>query len=337
MTAIKPIHSDHSGEWHRARFAEFAAAKARVGEPTPHMRVLMEMCQGISPEEKLWRTGVYAATYSLLSAEAIWREWDSIRVSEDPEGLTAWLRENWPGMHTRVPRRAVRTPEKMARCLLSWAGWMYEGHTWSASYDELWADVNRVDFFGRYISIRVLELLRRWGFLDAELQDIRAIGAHSPIRCLMLLWPQAIPDLATGQKADVDRVADITMQVLDNAYGVQVNPFVFAALLCEYRKSYEDRGDYPGHQTDEELGYLNSRYMDHWIDRGFDTTIWEARAAVSPLEVLGEHRGWSGDRKVCAAALRDHGVVWNDWDYDYAATVENGGIPVRWAEQASTR
>lgn len=35
--------------------------------------------------------------------------------------------------------------------------------------------------------------------LGAHLYDIRAIGAHSPIRCLMLLHPERVDDLMTGE------------------------------------------------------------------------------------------------------------------------------------------
>lgn len=332
--SIKPIHSDHSGEWHRERFVEFAAAKTAVGEPTPHMRVLEYMCRGASGSERLWRAGCYAATYSLLSAEAIWREWPVERMRvEGHASLESWLRENWPGIHTRKPRRMVRSPERMADCLLGYFDWMHAGRTIGAEpgtreeYDAWWAQAGRVPYFGRYIIIRLLELYRRWGVMDAPLYDIRAIGAHSPIRCLMLLYPAAVEQLATGDPMYVNELAEEALRVVRDDRVPELTPFAFAALLCEYRAAYEDRRDYPGNQTDEELAYLNSKYMRHWIECGYATGIWTARQQTTHMRYLGEAQGWDGIRPIPARSLRDFGLVWDDRVYDYAASVD-AGYPV---------
>lgn len=333
---IRPIFSDQPGEWHRAAFAQFAAAKAAVGEPTPHMRVLEHMCRGIPEPERIWRAGCYAAGYSLLTAEAIWREWPRERVRQQgAELLEYWLRENWAGIHTRVPRRTVRTPQKMARCLLSYDAWsrnVLPALDPEMPYDEWWAAVDSDAgpwSFGRYIAIRLLELYRRWGMMRAPLHDIRAVGAHSPIRCLMLLYPEEAEGLATGERGIVDAVANLALVHLRYELP-DMTPFTFAALLCEYRKAYEDRGDYAGNQTDEELAYLNGPHLRHWISRGYATGIWTARQMTTEARYLGEKQGWSGRRPEAASALREYGIVWDDRVYDYAATRENGGAPVRW-------
>lgn len=330
MTAYRPVLSEHPGAWHMERFAEFDALKAAIGEPTPHMRIVQLMSRDVDRYEKLWRAGCYAVGYSILTAEAIWREWPLDRFLRERAAFPDWLAQNWPGIHTRTPRRAVRTQANFLRCLNSYRSWMFQEPLlvsgYDASYDTWWKSANRIEFMGRYIVIRLLELLRRWGFMKAELPDIRAMDAESPVRCLSLLRPDAAEPLLAGDVRVADRVAH---EVLAEA-STDGSYFRFAALLCEYRKSYEDRGDYPGNQTDEELGYTHSRYADHWRTRGFDTGLFDVRAEVVPDRVRGEVHGWTGQRKLAASALRDHGVNWSDLRFDWAAT-EAAGRPVPWA------
>ena len=69
MSDIKPIQNDHSGEWHAEKFVEFARAKAAIGEPVPHMRVVDYLCAGCSTEESMWRAGLYLAAYSVVAGE----------------------------------------------------------------------------------------------------------------------------------------------------------------------------------------------------------------------------------------------------------------------------
>jgi hypothetical protein len=324
MTAIKPIENDHSADWHRVHFAQFAAAKAIIGEPTPHMRLVMEMSKDVDEQERIWRAGCYLVGYSVLTGEAIWREWSWDRYASAPHEFSAWLRENWPGIHTRRPRRCVRTPETFERSLRGYASWAQGtmGHLDAdAPYDQWWDSATSIPFFGRYIAIRLLELFRRYEFLGADLYDIRAVGAHSPIRCLMLLRPDAIPALSTGRAEVVDSVAREAKADLA-AVGSDMSFFTFATLLCEYRAGYEDLHDYAGLQHDEELSYTFSRYADHWRGRGFESGLFAARAAVDPHECLGEKQGWTGIRREPPGWMRERGIVWSDLRYDYATSVK---------------
>jgi len=323
MSAIKPIENDHSGEWHRAMFAQFAVAKAAIGEPTPHMRLVMEMSKDVSPAEQIWRAGCYLTAYSVLTGEAIWREWPVDRYESHRAEFGAWLRENWGGIHTRRPRRAVRTPEKFERSLGSYFDWSQErlpALRSSDSYDVWWDSATGIDFYGRYIAIRLLELFRRWGYLERDLYDIRAVGAHSPIRCLMLLRPDRLQDLSTGRAEIVDVVAREVKS--DLAFvGADMSFFTFATLLCEYRASYEDLHDYAGLQHDEELSYQYTRYADHWRARGYESGVFAARAAVDPHQCLGEIQGWAGIRPEPPLWMRERSVVWSDLRYDYGLSV----------------
>lgn len=334
MGQIKPISNDHSGEWHREKFIEFSWAKEVIGEPTPHMRVVGWMSRDCSDEEFVWRAGCYLAAYSVITGEGIWREWSWERITNEPEGLAPWLQQNWAGIHTRKPRRCVRTVKQFNDCLLGFARWMrtelplLRTAVWSNSqieYDGWWKSAETIPYFGRYVSIRLLEYLRRHKYLSAHLYDIRAVGAHSPIRCLMLLQPESVPDLSTGAPKIVDQVAETVRQRLVES-GLDQSYFTFATLLCEYRGCYEDGGDYAGNQHDEELEYSLSKYAKHWSRRGFKSQLYEARATIDPHECLGEIQGWSGRRLDAAHLMRSKGVVWSDLKYDYVKTVYAGKV-----------
>lgn len=330
---IKPIENDHPGDWHMERFVEFSAAKAAIGEPTPHMRVVDWMARDYSDINRMWLAGCYLTAYSVLTGEAIAREWPWRRGATEKE-LALWLKDNWGGIHTRKPRRCVRTPGKFAESLYSYGQWMQmevpklrKTH-WASpqeEYDGWWESASSIRYYGRYIAIRLLEIFRRWGYMNAHLYDIRAVGAHSPIRCLMLLEPESVSALLTGEAAAVNEVAQRVKSQLKE----EQSYFTFATLLCEYRAGYEDGGDYAGNQHDEELEYSLSKYAHHWQQRGYDSQLYRARAAIDPHECLGEIQGWSKRRTDVARWLRERGTVWSDLKYDYLLSREAGEPVVR--------
>lgn len=335
---IPLIENDHSGRWHMDKFEKFHLAKIAINEPTPHMGVITWLCRSSSVNESLWLAGCYLAAYSCITGEAIWKHWTWRRMCAEPEKMLPWLRENWAGIHTRVPRRCVRTPEKFARCLLSFARWIREDFPrlkslgsmrmgWdnkNDQYDDWWESANNIDFFGRYVSIRLLELMRRWGHMDADLYDIRAVGAHSPIRCMMLLRPSSVDELATGDAEVVNRIA----QDIKSRLSTEQSYFMFATLLCEYRACYEGSRDYAGNQHDEELEYSLSKYAAYWKSQGLRSRLYRARAAIDPHVCLGEIQGWSRRRRDVAGWMRERGVVWSDITHDYLRSIE-ADRPVR--------
>ena len=330
--------SSESGAWHRDRFAEFVRLKALVGEPSPHMTIVGWMARGLPRLEIAWRGGCYLVPYSVLSAEAIWSEWNYARAIDDPDGLTCWIKENWQGIHTRTERRCVRTPASFAKSLTGYAAWLRDvfpnmpayappSSAPEAKYDYYWKNTITLPYFGRYITIRLLEYLKRYTGLQAELYDIRSIGGWSPIKALMLLRPDEIPALETGQRKEVDRVAFQVLAEYSNA-DLVMSTYVFAALLCEYRVAWKNRAQYPGWTVDQELEYQDGKHAQYWRERGLETQLWEARTALFPEYALGEYSGWDKRRYDVAAVLRDYGYVWSDAIYNYSASQENLSQPV---------
>lgn len=325
MKAARPMVNDHSGEWHKDSFIRFMAAKAAVGEPSPHMKTVVAMAEGRDLAERLWMVGAYAVPYSVLTAQAIWS-----RFPRPSEGMGEWVQVNWPGVHTRLERKAVRIPANFARCLNSMAAWLESEparllrtryNTGQERYEAWWNSAIGIYGFGRYITIRFLEAIRLTAGVPLELQDLRAIdpSAWSPIRGLALLYPEHQAQLLSGDLVLADHLGERWYrEIMERLPGA--GRYATAAILCEYRKAYEDRNEYPGRTLDQELEYANGRYAAYWQERGhaFREELYAVRHAIFPEQALGEWNGWLGVRSDCAAMLRDQGIVWSDLAMDYA-------------------
>ena len=245
-TAWKAVATDQPPDWHQAKFKEFVELKQQVGEPSPHMALAGFLTQQDNAQwnEVVWRAGVYGAPYSVLTSEAIWREWPWERMRHaNRSEFRAWVERNWGGFHIRTERRMVRTPEKMTTNLLSYADWLRSGqphgilqsqHLYSPreNYDRWYVAVEQnVMFFGRYITIRVVEFLRRFAGADAELYDIRSIGGESPVRCLSLLYPDhSVALLEHKSRQIADSLAERLLHTVQQTQP-HVNHYVLAAML----------------------------------------------------------------------------------------------------------
>jgi hypothetical protein len=159
------------------------------------------------------------------------------------------------------------------------------GGTWrGGDYDEVWVDSTQsVKYFGRYVAIKYLELLRRMVRPELELQDVRiASGAWSVREGLSLIYPQTLPWMAdrTDNANSTIRAAETWATTLQ----IQV-------LLCEF-KQWTNGTFYPGVSHDEELEFARRVETQFAIPE-----FWEARKALFPESVLGEVGGWDGRRK----------------------------------------
>ena len=324
---LPPIENQHSASWHRRKFVEFVRFKEMAGEPSPHLRTVVHLSKELSWDEKVWRIGCYAVPYSVLSGEIIWSFWPYAKA-KDTAGLTNWIAKHWQHFHIRTERRCVRTPEKFTKSLLGYHSWMQKdllpALTTSLTpgsreyYDHLWEVMNRVPYFGRYIAIRALEGLRRLEIVNAELYDIRAIGGHSPVRCLTLFYPEVETQLLSG---DEETVLACGEQLIK-----QVKPkvpwlthYICAAMLCEYRKAYEDQHEYAARTQDQELGHKD-KFSAYWKPLGYQSEIPNARREIFNPLCLGEIQGWVGLRPELGGVLRRYEYNWSDVVYDYKAT-----------------
>ena len=339
------IQDDHGSEWHWRMFADFCKLKADVNEPSPHMQMLGLLTPGFEPAERVWFTGLYAATYNIPSAMVMYQELPWSAVSADPTVIYSWLQTNWSGITTRTERRTVRSPQKINECLLSYIKWAKEDFpqylalaNTPENYDFVWQDTDaKLRYMGRYIIIRLLEGLHRFSGLQPILYDIRSIGGWSPKRALGLLFPQHLGVLLSPDTKEnilfVDGLAYKAMDRFADEFHVPMTPYVFAAMLCEYRVAYEKRHQYPGWTIDQEPAYME-KISPYWLEhRGelWVNGIWEqftdVRKALFSEHCLGELNGWSGTRVEPRYTLRDYEYNWSDRLYVYAETTDFS-IPV---------
>lgn len=283
-----------------------------------------ELMGGESWEEKVWRAGCYAVGYNVPTAEVIWSAWPWPSALEDAPVFESWVREHWEGFGLRRERRAVRTPSKYTRCLLSYAEWLASPDKdwwYEPDFPRAWAELNRVWGMGRYVLLKLNEVLCRYADGAFRQTDIRAQGGRSPREGLALLWPEHAAwllggdDIATVRQ--VEALATETRERLSVAYGVEPSWFIFQVVLCEYKKCWLGR-QYPGRTHDTELRYLRE-VQRYW---GNATGILDARAAVFPHEALGELQGWHGARENLEETLPRYRYTWSDLKYDYALTAD---------------
>lgn len=339
MPTVNPIVDEHGTQFHWDKFAEFCIFKNRVKEPSPHMQMIGPLTAGYPKEDVIWFSGLYAAFYNIPSALAMWYEFNWERAVNEPGNLLGWLADNWAGLTTRTERRTVRTPEKMAQCILSYIVWASEdlpkmlnipkNADNDIAYDAIWLQADsRLRYMGRYIIIRLLEALHRFADLWPRLYDIRSIGGWSPKRALGLLHPDQLELLLSSDTkeniAKVDRLAFGTIDRIAKEYGYKMSPYIFAAMLCEYRVAYENRHQYPGWTIDQEPAYWN-KIKPYWAFRNKELARWTEEKfyttrLIFPKECLGEHNGWPGTRIEPRSTLRNFGYNWIDLDYDFNAT-----------------
>lgn len=319
---------------------DFTKLKLEVGEPSPHMKIVGWLSQDCSWEEKVWRAGCYAVPYSIITAEVLWTNWPLEKAQKDWEELEDWITVNWKNIHTRTERRCVRTPAKFIECLLGYGDWLINKFPLALerarelpndqAYDLLWESISSVKYLGRYINIRILDLLHRYCGVEAQLYDIRSIGGWSPKKMLALLFPEYEHDLLWPGKAGDMLANRLALEALQRYQfeGLDIDYYVFAAMLCEYRVAYENAHQYPGRTHDQEIEYFNKKGKV-WEEQGFKFGMFEARKALFPNVCLGELNGWTGIRDELSRVMRDPGYVWSDTRFDYGKTVDFANPIVR--------
>lgn len=338
---------EQSPEWHKKMFREFTKHKQEVNEPSPHLAMVGRMSAGCSTIEKVWRIGCYAIPYSLPVGMMTWQTFTAEQAMSNPKKVTAWVEKNWLGIlkGTRRERRCVRTIKKYSECIASYIKFMRDDMPVILSnppetfdpleyYEFIWDAVQHVKFFGRYIGIRVVEGLRRYCGIPAELQDIRSMGAWSPRKCLVYLYPDK-SEILLNESAENNMLTESIAWGLSKQTRKAVptaSHYVIAAMLCEYRDAFEDRRQYVGWTIDQEplLFKKSAEYFGEDLD---SKLFWNTRRAVFPRQALGELNGWEGTRWELTNILRDYGYVWTDLIWDYTTTMQEGGDfskPVMW-------
>lgn len=326
-----PSYEFKGGDAHWTTFGEFCKFELASGGPDPQLPTVLYMSKGLPMQERLWRAGCYIALHNLPYGELIWRQWDWPSVnSAGVDEIESWFVANFRKFDMRVERRCVRRPDWLTACLVGLRDFIRDYDNLKdrcakvgdpvLAYDLVWDRAEEVPYFGRYILIKFLELIKRHGELNIESPDIRPAGAWSPRLMLSILWPDFVCIAENSNCQEylqlVNDLAPRTLKRLSNDSGVDLSLFQLQVLLCEYRECWQSRNYYPGCSLDEELGFCLSA-ENRW---GHKSDMWAARAALFPKNHLGELQGWDNVRKILGTTLADYGYVWSDLKYDYKRT-----------------
>lgn len=333
---VSPIDQDKNpfdADKHLRHFAEFCQGVMWAGGTTPHMLMTVKAMEGHDFRTALWRAGCYGFVYNYATAEVLWRNWRPGEWKHDE--LVGWFQKHWKGIKLRKERKAVRSPEKLATNMRSYADWMdtVQDKAWFADeslsaqerYYQAFDDMcDNIKYYGRYIVIRLIEVFRRAYALDMPQPDLRPRDGDHPRKALALMYPEYIEELMGGNDEDtisiVNDVVEFAREDLWNLYHIDVDYYTMQSLLCEYKQSVLSGRQYPGKSVDTALAYFSKVY-DYWgEEEAAKTEMWDIREAIFPHWILGEKQGWDGVRNVLGETLRTHGYTWSDKLFDYKAT-----------------
>lgn len=306
----------YTRDYHNREFEAFSRAELASGGPDPQVKIIAEAITrlGGSDVEKTWRAGAFISAYTCGAAAAIWAQ---LGWEDSSEMISAFLRMHGEYLPTRRERRTIWGADrvKWTKNLVSWSALAARVAEWKdLAYPALYDTISKnTTYFGRYATMKVIEVLHRAGVVAAGQTDIRPIGAKYPRRTLAWLFGYDIGTIDSDRNDDMAlATVNAIAEDLKLKYAIE-SWFDFETLLCNYRQSL--RGKYPGRSHDRELAhwrkaepYWRPETQARWIP------FYEIRAQLFPHEFLGEIGGWSGARPELEAALtrRHKGVVQHD-------------------------
>lgn len=156
--------------------------------------------------------------------------------------------------------------DKFAACHVSWRRWAKD--VWpglfmtGATYDQYWDSIDsEVQYFGRYASMKVLEVMYRAGLTGNAYQpDTRPRGGKFQRRTLAKLFPDHASWLKLHEKSDrpdvlrdISFLCDEVMRVM-REYLPNITWFDVETFLCTLRQAIGS-GKYPGRTHDSELAF----------------------------------------------------------------------------------
>lgn len=282
-------------------FRRYARGEMNAGGPDCQFPLMIELARRHFHEHKhlgrpdaawVWLAGCYCSNHCVPSAFEIWRRFPADQVAEDPSRLLRFIEKYTKALPMRTEMRSHRDPMKRVRCLQDFAKYTLSSR-WSRrqgmTYDELFEDSQeQVKYFGRYMAIKFLELLRRTVRPDVVSYDIRAKHAWSPRVTLALLFPKhhdLLLDRSDNRPETIELVERLATKVKRylNEQMLGASYFDTQVLLCNYKQAVYGRS-YPGHGHDEDL-----IHTDQFETEFQGAPIWRARVRIFPREYLGEH------------------------------------------------
>lgn len=272
---------------HRAAYIEFGRLELQSGGPDPQVLLTARGLDVFQESIAAVAAGHFVVPYTCGAAAALW---SSSAWAMGPS-LQDWLVANSAGLPTRRERRAIWGDDKRKfyESLTSWGRWATQTLPTMdrAPYPVLYESIkDNVAYFGRYATMKVLEVLYQRGIIAHGQSDIRAHGATFPRRTLALLFPQDAEVLTSkSDKPEVIRLCDERAAQAKEWLGTTW--FQTETLLCNYRQSLA--GKYPGRSHDRELSHwvtAANYWGGHRLDAAFP--FYDMRMKLFGREYLGE-------------------------------------------------
>lgn len=312
----KPV-AQYTPEDHFESLANLVRIYQEQGTPYIYAKTLVRAVSDLPELLRLRYYATFCAYYDLGAA------FTTLEQNEFPPPLS-WMEANWDYLRPlKKDRRTVNTPPKMHSCLESikrWeeglaprlrryaAGWQ----TQAQAHQKIMDNAQEVHHFGRYISIRFAETVRRGLDLGAESDNVFARGGSFIRSSVNMFYPNAT------LKPDTPRNVALTEELAKNLIqrleqkGLTVSPADLSATLCEYRQHCKG-WFYPAKNIDEDLRGIN-RAQEFGTDV---SRLLQARAEFIAPCYLGEIQGWDEVRKPIHKVFRDTGHLFDDFREKY--------------------
>lgn len=283
---------------HWPLFRRFIRSEKAVGGPDCQFTLLLEHADVTDMFEKdiVWLIGCYGAHHCAMPAYEVFQNFTAKDALARPNKLRGWLHKHWRALPVRREMRSHRMLDKRWECLLDFARYAESKRWKTGTFEEVWDDSqSQIKYYGRYMSIKVLELLHRTVRPDMPSIDIRAAHAWSPRAAMALLYPKHAEWIGDRKRNDPETVKRVELFATKihhhlTSRDIHVSLFELQGLLCNYKEMLYGRF-YPGAGHDEELDYLRDFGAD------FDTKPWFAtRRRIFKHKYLGEIGGWDGIR-----------------------------------------
>jgi hypothetical protein len=285
---------------HWPLFRKFIRAEKAVGGPDCQFTLMLEHAKrhagDLPPHDMMWLIGCYGAHHCAMPAYEVFNAFRYEDVLDHPRRLRSWLKEHWRALPVRREMRSHRMLDKRWKCLVDFAHYARSNRWKCGTFDEVWDDSQKqVKFYGRYMAIKVLELMYRTVRPDMPSIDIRAQHAWSPRAAMALLYPEHadwIGDRKRNDPETVCRVEKFARKIYRDLHehDIDVSYFELQGLLCNYKEMLYGRF-YPGAGHDEDIEYMREYARD------FDSAPWwKTRARIFDHRYLGEINGWDGLR-----------------------------------------
>jgi hypothetical protein len=281
-------------------FCRFSRGQVESGDLDPTYPVLARVYQHLPESDRLWRTLLYLAWYSLGSAAKVGLVYP-VPEPIDPARL--------PVLPTGIERRGVRGDAGRAKAAAflngvleavgtaTLDGWV-SGLARGGSPEEGWVKVRTaleaVPNAGPWASYKWADLLKSVHGLPITAPDIGSkLGETAGpipgmVRLTGMTWQEC---------CDPQRQHDLLKRAQDGGAGLNALDQLETAL-CDYNSLC--RGNYYlGKDIDEQQETL--------VRDNLGPVWWAARAASFPARYRGEAMGWSGVRPVLKSVYRDTG------------------------------